>query len=137
MKTKLEHNLLQLARQYEEGGQNYLAAETYHNIGREETIAGNIKAAQAFYQKAIQLDSTYAKSYHNLGFIEAQQQQWDSAIAYYQQDIQHQPDYPKAFYNLGLAYEQSNQPDQATACYSHAVKLDSTNLEVYQALAQI
>jgi len=38
---------------------------------------------------------------------------------------------------LGLAYEQSNQPDQAIACYSHAVKLDSTNLEVYQALAQI
>jgi Tfp pilus assembly protein PilF len=81
--------------------------------------------AQAEFQRAIDLDPSYAEALTNLGVTLAQQGRWEDAIAAYRKAIS-LPIYPSpevAYANMGWAYLNLNKPREAEESYRAAVQL--------------
>ena len=81
--------------------------------------------AQAEFQRAVDLDPSYAEALTNLGVTLAQQGRWEAAIAAYRQAVS-LPIYPSpevAYANLGWAYLNLNKPREAEESYRAAVQL--------------
>src|SRR4026207_1724410 len=79
----------------------------YHNaVGAVLLNVGRYPEAQAEFQKAVELDSTYADAFHNLGSAYAEQAKWEDAILAYRkalaQTIYASPENPH--HNLGQPY---------------------------------
>ena len=51
--------------------ENSKTAEEYFKIGMKNSNSGNYSAAIINYQKALAIDSTYAKAYYNIAIIKA------------------------------------------------------------------
>ena len=60
----------------------------YHNaVGAVLLNVGRYPDAQAEFQKAVELDATYADAYHNLGSTYAEQGKWEEAITAYKKAL--------------------------------------------------
>ena len=90
------------------------------NIGRHAD-------AQVEFQKAVELDPTYADAYHNLGSAYAEQAKWDDAIVAYRralaQTIYNRPE--ATYNNLGYAYWALDRRKEAEEAFRAALQLDS------------
>ena len=79
----------------------------YHNaVGAVLLNIGRYADAQVEFQKAVELDPTYADAFHNLGSAYAEQAKWEDAIGAYRralaQTIYTRPE--TTYNNLGYAY---------------------------------
>jgi Flp pilus assembly protein TadD len=95
--------------------------------------------AQAEFQKAIDLDATYAEALTNLGVTLAQQGRWDDAVATYRKAIS-LPIYPTpevAYANLGWAYLNLGKPREAEESYRAAIQLQPKFPEAYYFLGVV
>ena len=82
--------------------------------------------AEAEFQKAIELDPTYAEAHHNLGLSFAEQGHWEQAIAAYKKALS-LPIYTTpevAYYNLGRAYAETGKQREAEEALRTAIQLD-------------
>lgn len=89
--------------------------------------------AQAEFQKALDLDSSYAEAQTNLGIALAQQGRWPDAIAAYRKALS-LPIYPTpeiAYANLGWAYLNLNQLKEAEEAYRTAIQLQPKFPQAY------
>lgn len=101
-----EKNLTQLQRQ----------ARLYRQQGFElqkTGIAENIDEARKFYQKAIELDPSYAVAYNDLGVIYEATGLIDYAVQGYQMAIKMDPDYLSVYSNLAALYENKGDLEKA------------------------
>ncbi len=95
--------------------------------------------AQAEFQKAIDLDPTYAEAVTNLGVTLAQQGRWADAIAAYRKAIS-LPIYPSpevAYANLGWAYLNLGKPREAEESYRAAIQLQPSFPQAYYFLGVV
>ena len=95
--------------------------------------------AQAEFQRAIDLDPSYAEALTNLGVTLAQQGRWEEAIAAYRKAIS-LPIYPSpevAYANLGWAYLNLNKPREAEESYRAAVQLQPRFSQAYYFLGVV
>ena len=84
--------------------QNSNDVEAYFNRGRAYTDSGNLQAAIADYNQAIQLQPDLASEAHsNIGLAHYKAGDLRVAIANFNQAIQLDPNFAYAYYNRGLA----------------------------------
>ena len=92
----------------------------YRNQGFELQNTGNaqnIETAKSFYQKAIQLDPTYAVPYNDLGVIYEASGLLDYAEQSYLMAIRMDPNYLSAYSNLAAIYESKGDLEKAYSCW--------------------
>ena len=95
--------------------------------------------AQAEFQRAIDLDPTYAEALTNLGVTLAQQGRWGDAVAAYRKAIS-LPIYSSpevAYANLGWAYLNLDKPKEAEESYRTAVQLQPRFAQAYYFLGVV
>jgi tetratricopeptide (TPR) repeat protein len=93
------------------------------NLGNALKDKGQVDAAMACYQKAIQLDPKYATPHNNLGTALADKGKVEEAIACFRRAIDLDPKFAGAHHNLGRALVGKGQVDEAIACWRKAVEL--------------
>ena len=84
--------------------------------------------AIARYEKAIELDPSYATAYYNLGNTYKDLNQYQEAIALYEKVIELDPSYAKAYNNLGNTYKALKQYQEAITSYQKAIDLQPDNV---------
>ncbi|MGH7365692.1 MAG: tetratricopeptide repeat protein [Candidatus Rokuibacteriota bacterium] len=99
----------------------------YHNaVGAVLLNIRRFADAQAAFQKAVELDPTYADAYHNLGSAYAEQGRWEEAIGAYRkalaQTIYARPQ--TTYNNLGYAYWALDRRKEAEDAFRAALQLE-------------
>jgi Flp pilus assembly protein TadD len=99
----------------------------YHNaVGAVLLNVGRFPDAQAEFQKAVELDPTYADALHNLGSAYAEQGKWEEAIVAYRkalaQTIYASPE--NTYNNLGYAYWALDRRREAEEAFRAALQLE-------------
>ncbi|HEY7251262.1 MAG TPA: tetratricopeptide repeat protein [Methylomirabilota bacterium] len=99
----------------------------YHNaVGAVLLNVGRYPDAQAEFQKAVELDPTYADAFHNLGSAYAEQAKWEDAILAYRkalaQTIYASPE--NTYNNLGYAYWALDRRKEAEEAFRSALQLE-------------
>jgi Tfp pilus assembly protein PilF len=99
----------------------------YHNaVGAVMLNIGRFADAQGEFQKAVELDPTYADAYHNLGSAYAEQAKWEDAITAYRralaQTIYTRPE--TTYNNLGYAYWALDRRKDAEDAFRAALQLE-------------
>lgn len=87
--------------------------------------AGKLKEAIEAYNRALQLDPSYAHAYNNRGFAYYDLKHYERAIEDYDQAIALNPRYTIAYNNRGAAYRNLEQYERAIEDYDQAIALNS------------
>lgn len=102
-------------------------ARRYREQGLEYQRVGNLDAALAFYQKAIEFDPSYAVAYNDLGIIYEANGFLARAEESYLQAIKLDPNLLGPYANLALLYENERNLDKAVFYWSKRVQLGLPN----------
>jgi len=94
------------------------------NRGDDYFKKGQYDQAIAEYNRAIEIDPTFASAYNNRGVVYGRKEQHDQAIAEYNRAIEIDPKFALAYYNRAISYEKKGQHGQAIADYNKAVEID-------------
>lgn len=105
--------------------------EQWLTMGQAHYLAGDYEQAIFTYNRAIQLDPTYAKAYYNRGHAYYQLKEYERAIADYDRVVQLNPAYPVVYFNRGKVYESLGWYRQAIADYSSALQRFPWLIEAY------
>lgn len=116
---------------------NWATAEEHFTLGNTLLEHGKLEKAISCYQRAIQLQPSYADAYHNLGEVLSVQEQWEEAIASYQQAIELNPYYEGSHYSLGKVWASLDRREEAIACYRTAIELNPHFAQAYQSLGEV
>ncbi len=93
--------------------------------------------AMADFDRAIALDSSYARAWDGRGRVFHYQGKGDSAIESYSRAIDLAPDEVSYYESRALQYESSDQRNSAIDDYSLIIDLDSTKASAYESRAQL
>jgi len=80
-------------------------ARLYRQQGAEFQKIGDLEKAMAYYQKAVEIDTTYAVAYNDLGVIWEAKGMPERAEQNYLRAVQINPHYYSGYSNLALFYE--------------------------------
>ena len=97
-------------------------ARVYRAQGLESQHIGNIDDAMSLYQKAIELDPSYAVAYNDLGIISEAKGFIDRAEECYLKSIEIDPNYLSAYTNLALLYENKRDLNKAAVYWKKRVE---------------
>ena len=93
---------------------------------------GQWDKAIAEYNKAIEINPSYAEAYYNRGLAYAQGKgQFDKAISDWNKAIELNPSYAEAYNNRGNAYQAKGQYDRAISDYTKAIEINPSYAEAY------
>lgn len=107
------------------------------NLGNVYLQQNNLAAADAQYQRAIQLDPRDAAAWNNRGVSYLKQRKYQEAIQSFEQAVQADPRLVSPRIGLGLAYMGVNRVDEAISTWAEALERDLTNVTVYRNLAYL
>ncbi len=112
-------------RRYAQLVRLYPQSAPYHNaLGYYCFKAGNLKEAEVWYQKAMELDGSYAIPHNNIGILYLQQRKPEQAEAHFRQALAIFPTYVKAQYNLAVALFRQRRYIDAVRAYLVAREQD-------------
>ena len=97
-------------------------ARLYRQQGVEYQRIGELDTAMAYYQKAIELDSTYAVAYNDLGVIFEAKGMPEQAEKNYLKAVKIDPHYLSAYSNLALFYENKRDLKKAAEYWQKRVE---------------
>jgi tetratricopeptide (TPR) repeat protein len=92
---------------------------------------GRTDKALEDYDKAIELDSSYAKAYASRGLVFEKMGRFDKAIADYDKVIALNPSESQSYNNRGLVFEKMGRFDKAIQDYDRAIALNPSNSDLY------
>ncbi|MEZ2227235.1 MAG: tetratricopeptide repeat protein [Microcoleus sp.] len=130
---------------YEDAGDFYSAASSYHNLGMVAEKQRRFDDAIAFYNKALQIYEdagdfyNAAIEYHQLGIVAQEQRRFDDAIAFYYKALKIFEDagdfYSAArdYHQLGMVAEEQRRFEDAIAFYHKALKIFEDAGDFYSA----
>jgi Flp pilus assembly protein TadD len=110
-----EDNLTELQKQ----------ARSYRREGLEQQSLGNLDSAMSLYQKAIQLDPSYAVAYNDLGIIYETYGWGDRAEENYLRALKLDSNFLSAYSNLALLYENKRDLNKAFFYWKKRLELGS------------
>ncbi len=120
------------------GLDNYLAVVHLFR-GRACAAQNNLEAARADYEKAIDLDSEYARPHIDLGNLYFLQGKFQESLEEYREVIENRTardeDRALAYYSMGLAYVALGEDEQAARSFQKAAELAASD-ETLRAMAQ-
>ena len=99
----------------------YLAANDRGNVYE---LRGRLDVAFDDYNKAIQLNPTYAPAYYNRARIHQMRRDYGPALQDYGEAIRLQPDYSEAYYNRGVLHRMMGAVENANADFEAARRLE-------------
>lgn len=102
-------------------------ARTYRQEGFRLQGIGNLDGALSLYQKAIEIDPTYAVVYNDIGVIYEAKGFTEQAEESYLKAIKIDPHYLSAYSNLALLYESKRDLEKAYFYWEKRVKLGSAD----------
>lgn len=107
--------------------------ESYYELGRWEEQAGNLPAAIAQYDLAIDRNAQAPKAFLNRGILRARvNQDLDGALSDFDQTIALDTTYALAFLNRGLVYKINGNLDASQEDYDRAIALEPWNPVFYR-----
>lgn len=102
--------------------------ESWTNLGNLHLRLGNPAKAMTQYQRAIDLDPTYAPAYANLADLHRAQQEDDAAARVLLQGLSIMPEIGSLHHAYGLLLVRGGKLDQALAELARAVELEPGNV---------
>src|SRR6266446_5748881 len=106
-------------------------AEDFFNSAQAKSAKGDLDGAIADCNRAIGLDSKYAKAYRNRGVAKAGKGDLDGAIADYNRAIELDSKYADAYNNRASAEQAKGDPNSAIADYNRVVELAPKYADAY------
>jgi len=106
-----------------------------NNFGADLLKQGRLDEAIAEFQRALELDPSYAPASFNLAYAYERRDRIDDAIAQYKKAIQLEPANVMGLNNLGVLYDKKGLYDEAIAAFEQALKADPSNGTVQKNLA--
>ena len=106
-----------------------------NNFGADLLKQGRLDEAIAEFQRALELDPSYAPASFNLAYAYERRDRIDDAIAQYKKGIQLEPGNVMGLNNLGVLYDKKGLYDEAIAAFEQALKTDPSNSIVQKNLA--
>ncbi len=100
------------------------SAVTDNKIGIAFHQLLQLSLAKRSYERAIQLDPSYAEATNNLGTIYYATKNYGRAISYYKRSLKRSPATAPVYANLGAAYFAKKDYKHSSVYYSEALKLD-------------
>lgn len=82
----------------------FFPAEYHTQLGTVSIYDSDLPAAQAHFEKAVELDPRHYRALTNLGNVALEQGQVDAAIEHYQAALKVNEEFANAHHNLGVAY---------------------------------
>ena len=89
------------------------------------------------FEKAVKLNSHYAKAYFMIGYCCNVLGRYTEAIEAYKQAIHIDPEYAVAYYNLGVIYSDLERNIEAMEAYKQAIRLNPDRAEAHNNLGSI
>ncbi|MGE5634784.1 MAG: tetratricopeptide repeat protein [Deltaproteobacteria bacterium] len=100
-------------------------AEEYFNEGRKQSQKANYTEAIEYYDKAIELDPSFALAYEDKGTALVNLKNYTKAIEYYDKAIELDPSFALAYYNKDLPpLENLDRIRQAISTYRQALSIN-------------
>ena len=93
--------------------------------------------AIACFEKAIQIEPTYADAHCNLGSTFIRKDQIKDAILAYKEAIDIDPNFAQPYFNLGILFNNIGKTDEAIACFQSAIDLVPNWVEAKQYLSTV
>ena len=97
-------------------------SELTYNLGHVLQQQGNLAAAGAAYQRAVELSPSFVQARHALAIVLGEQGQYQAAIDHYAQVIAQQPDAVRVYNNLACILALQGQRKQAIQMYQQAIE---------------
>ncbi len=107
------------------------------NLVKDEDFVNFANKAIACFERAIQIDPTYADAHCNLGSALIRQDRVKDAIIAYKEAIDIEPNFAQPYFNLGLLLNNIGKTDEAIACFQSAIELVPNWVEAHQHLGTI
>jgi tetratricopeptide (TPR) repeat protein len=133
-----DHNseILQ-AKDYNALGIAYLQKITVID-SQQQSLKEDLESnAIACFEKAIQINPTYADAHCNLGSTFIRKNQLKDAILAYKEAIDIDPNFAQPYFNLGIIFNNIGKTDEAIACFQSAVDLVPDWVEAKQYLGKL
>ncbi|PIP19962.1 MAG: hypothetical protein COT38_02305 [Candidatus Omnitrophica bacterium CG08_land_8_20_14_0_20_41_16] len=104
-----------------------MQARDYRNEGMKAQDIGDLDSAMKLYQKAVELDSSYAVAYNDLGVIYEAKEMDTRAEESYIKALKIDPYYLSTYTNLALFYENKRELSKAAYCWKKRAELGDFN----------
>jgi len=108
----------------------------YFALGKFYFKIGNTDNSIGMFEKAIQLNPTFAPAYHNLGVAYYKKQDYGNALSEFKKAIELDNAYAKAYYSLAVLYFELQDFDNAIHTFLRLVELQPNNANISFDLAQ-
>lgn len=115
------------------GGEN---ADSYYDEGLTASMKGDLRAAVAHFEKAIQLDNSMATAYHQLGKCYHRLGKVKKAVAFLSQVAEKKPDQIPPRIDLGYALLSLGRVPEARAVFSEVTARKPDNTRALLGLGQ-
>lgn len=86
-----------------------------------------IQKALASFERAIELNSSFAEAYNARGMVHMAMTEFDAAAADFDQAIQLDPELYKAYRNLALLWDRRKEPEQVIAALTALIAVNPTS----------
>jgi hypothetical protein len=100
------------------------SAQEWFHLALELEPSSPIEA-RAAYERALELDPTFADAHLNLGRHYHDLNELGKAEAHYREAVRHAPDDPTAHFNLGVLLEDRARKEEAILAYRQAIARDA------------
>jgi tetratricopeptide (TPR) repeat protein len=111
------------------------SATAHYNLGSVRLLQGRRQEARVAFERAIQLDPSYANAHRALGITLYREGQLQDAAHAYERAIQLAPDDVSAHHNFGVLLQAQGKLDEAIANYRNALRFDSRHADSHHGLA--
>ena len=89
-------------------------ARSYREQGYKMQLAGDVRGALMYYQKANQMDPTYVEVYNDIGVVYEGLNDEDKALKMYKNALEVDPHYLPTYANLAMIYEKKGDISNAS-----------------------
>jgi len=109
---------------------------TYLHKGDAYYSEGKLDKALEAYNKALEINSSYAPAYFCLGIVAFDNKDYEKATANFNSAIKSDAKYIEAFIWLGKTYDAQGKETEAKDAFSKALKLDPNNSEAKEYMSE-
>ena len=110
------------------------AAESLYSQGVAQLSRDDFPRALTFFEKAIELDPTYAEAWYQAGFTYGVQGRHTEALKASKQAAKLRPDWAETFINIGASSFALGQYKEAADAYRQAIKLEDSKPDTQYSL---
>ena len=114
-----------------------LTIKEVFNLAVQNHQNNNLKDAQNYYQKVLEIDPNYVNAHNNLGAIFNDLREHQKAKDCYKKAIEIDPNYVNAHFNLGRIYIDLDEHQKAKECYQKAIELNPNHINAHFNLGAI